>query len=182
MFQVNAQNPQGSSSCMIETAKWIFKGTEFTGEPKAGGLNPANCLQEAEDILKGTQFSGDDLPPFTGNLADADTSIQGAWRGPGFQNQKVVLTSGLYWILKDAGLVEGQEYVLANVNEARLNVCKTGNVELQENNKPFLCASVTYVCAALQSGWKIGAQQKFMIFRTMGGSTVSWTLGVAVSE
>merc|ERR1712087_1092181 len=125
---------------------------------------------------------GDPSRGVGGDLTDVNTSIEGAWRGPGFGNQKVVLTSGLYRILKDAGLAEGQEYVLEAVDQARLRVCQNDNVQLQANNKPFLCASVTYVYAALKFGWKIGDQQKFMIFRQMNGSTVSWTLGVAYQQ
>jgi hypothetical protein len=87
----------------------------------------------------------------------------------------------LFWILQDAGMEEGIEYDLDNLNAARQEVCKGSNVQLlAANNKPFLCLSVTYVYAAMKFGWKIDAQ-KFKIFQKINDVQVSWTFGVAAT-
>jgi len=177
MFGVSTDNTRGKSHCMIKkeapvSATWNFKGTDFIGEAYAEGLNPVKCLDEAKNILT-----------HNGQIGDANTSIDGAWRGPGLaENQEIVLTSGLYWILKDAGFEQGEELNLAKVNAARQRICKNDNVrELDADKKPFLCASVTYVYAALAFGWKIEENRVFRTYRKMNDVTVSWAFGVAVS-
>merc|ERR1711959_136343 len=82
MFKVDKNDPEGSSSCMIEQAQWNFKGIDFVGKAKAGGLNADECLKEAKDILN--------------TNTEDDKSIDMAWRGPGFADQLIVLTSGIY--------------------------------------------------------------------------------------
>merc|ERR1712190_363356 len=188
LFNVRAGQQTGVSSCMSNAfheygATWDFKGMTFTAKGHIEELDAAACLREAKSIL---------------NLAQnepANQTLDRSWRGPGFDGQDLVLTSGFFYILRDAGMVKnemgepveseaceaaGPKYFkLADIEAKRDQVCVNNNFDFLD--KPMLCADITYVYAALKFGWKIGDEQTFRVIKKISDVEVTWTFGVALS-